>query len=66
MTTIPQSRLPVPVEVTNFVFLASPSSPTHVVLELHTTGNLVRVFLSKSQLQRLATKATAASRKVRD
>ena len=66
MTTHPQSKLPVPVEVTDFVFLVGPSAPTHAVLEFHTTENPVRVFLTKYQLQRIATDAIAAANKVQD
>ena len=33
MTYDPQSKLPLPVEVTGFVFLTSPAAPAHTVLE---------------------------------
>jgi hypothetical protein len=66
MTNDRRSKLPIPVEVTDFVFLASQLAPTRVVLEFHTADNPVRVFLNKPQLKRLATDATAASHKVRD
>jgi hypothetical protein len=45
MTYDPQSKHPLPVEVTGFVFLTSPDAPAHAVLEFQTLTNPVRVFL---------------------
>jgi hypothetical protein len=59
-----RSKLPLPVEVTGFEFLSSPAAPTHAVLEFWTEGNPLRVFLTKAQLQELASKAAIAAIKI--
>jgi hypothetical protein len=64
MNTTKSSKLPLPLEVTEILFLASDSAPSHAVLELRTSTNPFRVFLTKSQLQELASKAQIASAKL--
>jgi len=66
MTEIPSSRHPLPVEVTDFDFLSSPSAPTHAVLEFRTRSNPVRLFLTKAQIELLASKAKIAALKIQD
>jgi hypothetical protein len=64
MTYDPQSKLPWPVEVTDFAFLTSPAAPAHAVLEFQTAANPLRVFLTKRQIEQLAAKAKIAATKI--
>ncbi|MGA3302093.1 MAG: hypothetical protein ABSC72_02260 [Methylovirgula sp.] len=64
MNRDPKSKLPLPVEVLGFAFLASPAAPTHTVLEFQTAENPVRIFLSKVQAEALAAKAKIAASKI--
>jgi hypothetical protein len=64
MTYDPQSKLPLPVEVTGFVFLTSPAAPAYTVLEFQTLANPVRVFLTKRQVEKLAAEARIAATKI--
>jgi hypothetical protein len=64
MTSDPQSKLPLPVEVTGLDFLSSPAAPKVAVLEFRTLANPIRIFLTKDQLETLATKATIAASKI--
>ena len=66
MTQDDLSKLPVPVEVTEILLRTSPSAPSHAVLELRTPANPIRVFLTKSQLEELASKARLAGAKLVD
>lgn len=66
MTQAPESKLPLPVEVRDFVFLSSPAAPTHAVLEFQTFANPIRVFLTKTQLTQLAQKAKTAADTIRE
>jgi hypothetical protein len=50
------SKLPIPVEVVDFRFLISDTIPNHAVLEVDTSTNPVRVFLTQGQLDQLAAK----------
>ena len=52
-----KSKLPLPVEASDFRFLVSASAPGHAVLEFDTPTNPIRVFLSKEQIERLETQA---------
>ena len=58
------SKLPIPVEVVSFRFLINDTVANHAVLELDTSTNPVRVFLSQDQLDRLATDAKITSNKL--
>jgi hypothetical protein len=64
MTHVPQSKLPLPVEVTGFEFLSSPAAPSHAVLEFQTAENPIRVFLTHAQIRELMVKAQRASAKI--
>jgi hypothetical protein len=61
-----RSKLPLPVEVSGFEFLSSPAAPTHAVLEFWTESNPLRVFLTKAQLEQLASKAAIAATKIQN
>lgn len=58
------SKLPLPVEVQGFQFLNSPAAPSHAVLEFRTSGNPVRLFLTKAQTELLASLAKTAATKI--
>ena len=58
------SKLPIPVEVVNFRFLINDTVANHAVLELDTSTNPVRVFLTQDQLDHLATDAKITSNKL--
>ena len=64
MTYNSQSKLPLPIKALGMDFLTSKSSQTHVVLEFQTSSNPLRVFLSRQQLQELASKARVAATKL--
>ncbi len=64
MTYDPQSKLPLPVEVLGIDFRKRKDIESHVVLELKTASNPLRVFLTKQQLQELASKAQIAATKL--
>ena len=57
-------KLPVPSEATDFRFLVSDNVPEHAVLESDTLLNPVRVFLSKTQIERLAIEAQITRKKM--
>jgi hypothetical protein len=58
------SKLPLPVEVTEFKFHSSPAAPRHAVLEFRTAENPIRVFLTHTQIRELITKAQIAATKI--
>jgi hypothetical protein len=58
------AKYPLPSEATDFRFLISDNAPGYAVLEIDTPSNPVRMFLSKEQLDRLATEAKIASVKL--
>jgi hypothetical protein len=59
-----QAKMPLPVEVIEFDFLRNQQIASHVVLELRTATNPIRLFLTKSQLQELSSKAQIAASKL--
>jgi uncharacterized membrane protein len=63
-SSIPASKLPLPVAATDFRFLTSPSLPTVAILEVDTEGNPVRIAFEREQLQRLAQLATISAAKL--
>jgi hypothetical protein len=64
MTHDRQSKLPLPVEVTEILLHTSPAAPSHAVLELRTPTNPARFFLTRPQLEELAKKARTAAAKL--
>jgi hypothetical protein len=63
-TRIPASKHPLPVEAKGFRFLASPSLPTMVILEVDTEKNPVRIGFYKDQLARLSELAAVSAAKI--
>jgi hypothetical protein len=64
MNSDAKSKLPLPSEVSDFRFLRSDKAPGYAVLELATATNPVRVFLSREQIERLATEARITASKL--
>jgi hypothetical protein len=66
MSSDPESKLPLPVEVTDLAIRKNPSIATHAVVEFVTAANPIRVFLTKQQLQKLSKDARVAAAKLID
>ena len=56
MTYDPQSKLPLPVEVTGFVFLTSPAAPAHTVLEFQNSSKSRPSFSNETPTRKVGSR----------